>query len=438
MASILRYVQAARGAGDTYFLFTAPAVQAVAGNYLFVLIDDRKSGGDLDADPPVWNGETIPEIFTPVVAFQPGSGVSDEMKRVQFFGKTLESSATADVTCDVRAYKAGNILAIVCQDVNAATAVGALFQQQVWDPFSNPSLGVTGVAAGDVVLSVLASTNYSSGGYGDGSATIWTPNLGQTAISAISSDEPRTGQLLSSSKTGTGTVTVGYTPVGGNNYAHFAFILKNAGPVGTINTLTTGGSPGLVVGQPFAMTTTDLATITAVTVTTVATPTATTSAINLALPSGDGTGDMKGWVDGEYYAFPGSVSVAATDSTLTGTGTYTLSIPATHLDVVFDTVETTDNTYIGNKLLAIGHPLANDDRGYYPSGNGLSIGENSGVSCFGAMTFVLWIQKVSGIMERYDVVINDAGEITEVRGISSRGISSRGISSRHISSRGIS
>lgn len=437
MASVIRYVQAARGAGDTYFIFTAPAVQAAAGNYLLVLVDTRKTGGDIAALPPVWNGETLTEVFSPEIAFTAAeSGNEDPMKRVQFFGKHLTSSATADVTCAVDGFKAGNILALVCDSVNTGTALSALFKQQVWDTYSNPSLNVTGVASGDLVVSFLASTSYG-GGYSDVSATVWSPNGGQTAISSMTSDEPRTGKFLSSSKTGTGTVTVGYTPdVNEPRYAHYAFILKNASS-NFIDTITTDGSAGLVVGEDFAITTTGLGSFTFLYVDTIATPAASVSATTTA-PSGDGTGTMPYWVDGGYYPFIGSVRTTATDGLgNSASATFALSLPDDQLDVVFSAVETTDDTYIGTKLDDIGHPLADGDVGYYPVGNGLAIAENGHISCLGAMVFVLWIHKLSGIMEMYTVTINDAGEITDVRGISSRGISSRGISSRHISSRGI-
>jgi hypothetical protein len=206
----------------------------------------------------------------------------------------------------------------------------------------------------------------------------------------------------------------------------------------SIDTLTTDGNPGLVVGQPFAMTTTGLGTITGITITTAATPTAATDAINLALPSGDGTGEMKDWVDAEFYAYPGTVTVEATDGILTASGSYALSMPDDTVNVIFADVETTDNTYIGTKLNDLGHPLQDGDIGYYPTGNGLAIGTNGHVSCLGAMVFVLWIQKLDGVMEMYNVTINDAGEITDVTGITSRGITSRGITSRNITSRGLS
>jgi hypothetical protein len=206
----------------------------------------------------------------------------------------------------------------------------------------------------------------------------------------------------------------------------------------SIDTLTTDGNPGLVVGQPFAMTTTGLGTITGITITTAATPTAATDAINLALPSGDGTGEMKDWVDAEFYAYPGTGTVEATDGILTASGSYALSMPDDTVNVIFADVETTDNTYIGTKLNDLGHPLQDGDIGYYPTGNGLAIGTNGHVSCLGAMVFVLWIQKLDGVMEMYNVTINDAGEITDVTGITSRGITSRGITSRNITSRGLS
>ncbi len=202
----------------------------------------------------------------------------------------------------------------------------------------------------------------------------------------------------------------------------------------SIDSVTTDGNPGFVVGRPFTYTKTGLGTITGFTVTTAATPAATTSAINLSA----GAGELKSWIDGDPYPFIGTVEAEADDGTLTGTGNFPLALPAGEVDVTFSTVETTDATYIGTKLAGIGHPLADGDKGYYPTGNGLVISPNSHVSCLGAMVFVLWVQKLTtGLMERYNVTINDAGEITDVRGISSRGISSRGISSRGISSRGI-
>jgi hypothetical protein len=216
------------------------------------------------------------------------------------------------------------------------------------------------------------------------------------------------------------------------------FTLEYAGASTSIDTVTTDGNPGLVIGQPFAMTTTGLGTITGITITTAATPTATTDAINLALPGGDGAGEMKDWVDAEFYAYPGTVIVEATDGVDTASGSYTLSMPDDTVNVIFADVETTDNTYIGTKLNDIGHPLEDGDIGYYPTGNGLAIGTNSHVSCLGAMVFVLWIQKLDGVMEMYSVTINDAGEITDVTGITSRGITSRGITSRNITSRGLS
>lgn len=202
----------------------------------------------------------------------------------------------------------------------------------------------------------------------------------------------------------------------------------------TIDTVTTGGSPGFVVGQPFTYTETGLGAVTGFSVFTPSTPAATTAAINLT----PGAAQLKYWEDGQYYPFAGTVTAQGTDGTLTATGSFSLSIPADQVDVIFNSIETIDNTYLGTALLAIGHPLANGDKGYYPPAGGLVISPNSGVSsAIGATTFVLWIHKISGILERYDVIINDAGEITDVTGITSHGITSRSVTSRVVTSRGI-
>jgi hypothetical protein len=383
----------------------------------------------------MWNGE-------PLTAY--GAAIDDGEALTVTYWAQVFSNATANLTASISQFVLYTATARVDRPPASATITLGDIQSQVYTSgtYANPSLGVLTVPAGAVVISHLKYMGWDQG-YGSITPVFTANSPLSDADGAVNLNYRGVwGLSVAGSLAATGTVTAAWAQDVLNpnpQYAHRAAAFHaTAAPTATIDTLTTDGNTGLVVGQPFAMTTTNLGTITGITITTAATPTATTDAINLALPSGDGAGEMKDWVDAEFYAYPGTVIVEATDGVDTASGSYTLSMPDDTVNVIFADVETTDNTYIGTKLNDIGHPLEDDDIGYYPTGNGLAIGTNSHVSCLGAMVFVLWIQKLDGVMEMYNVTINDAGEITDVTGITSRGITSRGITSRNITSRGLS
>lgn len=191
------------------------------------------------------------------------------------------------------------------------------------------------------------------------------------------------------------------------------------GAATSIDSITTAGNPGLVVGQSFSINTTGLGNLAEVDIQTIGVLGSTVVATSLSAPSGDGGGTMPYWIDGQKYPFPGTVRVSAVETggtPNTADGDFTLSLPANYIDVVFSSVSLADNTYLGFALNAIGHPLANNDRGYWPNVNSLNFASNGKISVDlplgGTMTTDLWIQKVDSTMEYYSVTINDSGAIT--------------------------
>jgi hypothetical protein len=418
--------------------FAVTSVPAVAGNFMLVVLNHNNAGGDKTFSSPTWNGETIPELYEPYIAFtDPPSGNNDPFNKTSFFGVFVTTSTTATVSAALDGFADGHISVSVWSDIDTGTPTSTLSAQQVWSPWSNPSLDVGSVASSDVVLSFLAASLWDNG-YSAHPATTWNLGGGQTSFLNSSIGSNRVGRLIGSTKTGTGTVTVGYTPSADQPvFAHFAFALKGAAS-SSIDSVTTDGNPGLVVGEPFAITTTGLTDLVQVTIQTTGVLGATVPAGSLSAPGGDGTAVMPYWVDAQKFPFIGTASVEATDTIGLPIRDFPLAAPPGFLEVEFEDVETTDDTYIGTKLDEIGRPLEDGDLGYYPAGNGLAIGPNGHISCLGAMSFVLWIQKLNSTMYQYNVTVNDAGEVTDVTGISTRGVSSRHISSRGITKRGLS
>jgi len=208
----------------------------------------------------------------------------------------------------------------------------------------------------------------------------------------------------------------------------------------TIDSITTDGNPGIVVGEDFEITTTGLGTFDTTYIDTLSTPAAAVAAPTVA-PGGDGTGAMPFWVDGGYYPFIGAVRVTVTDPLgNSASGNFTLSLPPNYASVTFSSVVTSDNTYVGYWLDALGHPLANGDIGYYINiipGNSLVVAANTKVSIMSSLVFTLIVHKLSGIIESYSIAVNDSGEITGGTAITSRSIISRSIISRKITSRAI-
>lgn len=204
---------------------------------------------------------------------------------------------------------------------------------------------------------------------------------------------------------------------------------------GSIDSIQTDGVSGLKVGSQFSISTTGLGDLSSVLAETSGIATAKTEAINLVAIGGDGTGDIPFFSDGEYMPFPGLVTVAATDSASSPSTNVPFSIPDDHIDTQFGVVSLHDNTYIGKKLADIGRDILPGDFGYWKNENSLVFHENGKISVDvesgGTVLAILWLQRsASGIMEGYNLTINDAGEITGISSLTQKGLTSAGLTSK--------
>lgn len=228
MATILSSRSNSYDVGFANNLFTVGDVTAASGNYILVIINnDEQPPATIAA--PVWNGITLPQIFAPVTSFSAAaSGIAgdDLFTKTSFFGGFVNSSGTEDVSASLSEYRFGHIVCLVIDGADVSTPLSSLSTQQVWTPWSDPSRTVASVASGDLVISVLAAALWDNG-YSDVPATTWTPNAGQTSLINSSIAVTKVGRLILSSKSGSGSVDVGYAPSAGEPvFASFAFAIK--------------------------------------------------------------------------------------------------------------------------------------------------------------------------------------------------------------------
>lgn len=183
-------------------------------------------------------------------------------------------------------------------------------------------------------------------------------------------------------------------------------------PTGDIDTITTGGVSGLKVGSGFAIETAGLGTLTNIEIKSASTPAAKVNAISLSAFAGDGNAIIPKPVVGGYYPFLGAVTVTATDGALTASSSFTLGW-TNYLDTTFAGIITSDATYLGKALSDAGHPIVDGERAYYADENSLAIGANSSISIAASESaeLVIYIHKLSGIIEGYKLTISESGDI---------------------------
>lgn len=390
------------------------SVTAVAGDVIYVTIRWRRAnaGIPINLDSLTWNSQ-------PLVKY--GTTLDDGEARTETRWVQASASATANLTGTLSDSQHYVIVTNVGRPPGDTTVSAAGIQEEIYNSgtYSDPSLTVLGVPSGALTVSMLGYMGWDTG-YGTLLGTLscdspFTPGDGDTNTNYrgvwalfVARDDASTGSV---SPHWSRSVPALDEP----QYIHRAFYFTSA-TVATIDSVTTDGNPGLIVGQPFLINTTGLGTLTSVTIKTAATPTAITTALSLSAVGGDGGATMAFWVDTQYYPFIGSVVVTASDGTNTAELAVTLSLPDEYASTTFNSVVTSNNTYIGYWLDLLGKPLLNGDFGYYDNvvpDNYILIRPDSGVEVISAQTVTLWVHRAAnGIIEGYTVNINDAGEIT--------------------------
>ena len=206
--------------------FVVPNVETQAGDYIFVIVNNDHRGAVSNLSV-AWNSVAFTSPFTEEVAFtQP----TDPFNRTSFFGLKVVTGGTADVVCTLSEYRTGSIAVVVGRNLDSTTPILMPTKQQVWSPYTAPSLTLTSIGSTDVPFSALVTAGWDSD-YTSRVGTTWTAGAGQTSLADVGANDVWTGRLNVSSKVSGSVTTFTYSPSADTQaYSHFGFIFKGVEP----------------------------------------------------------------------------------------------------------------------------------------------------------------------------------------------------------------
>lgn len=387
---------------DVTNTFGLTSVQANAGDIILHTVQYRDAGSNNVSTPPVWGGET----FTSCGARANGYMWSQTWKLI------VSTTGTHDIvlpTDGVDQYFRGLAIARV---YSGATSVATLVQQSYTDTYANPSLTSSSLSSGDLLDEILNSSGYTSD-FNDASGTTWseansqTRQLTMTGIQSI-------GNLIYSTKTGTGALTVGYTPTGLDPaYVHNVLVLA-AGASTSIDTIDST----ITVGTAFNLTTTGLGTLT----------TASTVGgvpVTAANASGGDGALTYSFTNGALGSLMGTVSVVASDGTNTATATgKTLQTISGYTSIVLASLDRS-STSLGSDPA-----INNGDEIHSPNLGGGTLAANGLFSNvpFGTYSGFWKRDATDGKMYTFTVIFSQLG--VSATGLTSVGLTTSGLTSR--------
>lgn len=201
------------------------SVVASAGDTIIYAVFHRYSAAAPTITTPTWNSENFSASFTRVAV---GPGASAE-QYLSVFQLTAASSGTYTIVSSFAAseYRRATVGYAVFTGVSS---IGTWSTEEEWEAsgYTNPSLAIGSMAADDMIVEVLGASNWDEG-YADMSAVTWAPANSQTERQDVA-DSGTGGHLVIATHTGTGSVTVGYTPSANQpGFAHAAVRLVGAG-----------------------------------------------------------------------------------------------------------------------------------------------------------------------------------------------------------------
>lgn len=201
------------------------AVQAAAGDMILAVYSYRSEGRIVA--PPVWNGQTLVEIQARV---QLPSAAPESWLHV--FSVIAATSGTYNLVGAVSVGEtvALNGSALVLSGPFHTTPFSAILSQHQWATigYVDPSLSVPSVAAGDLVVDILSALHWNES-YVALPGTTWTQSASQVERVALNHSYNQVGRQYVSTKAGSGTVAVGYTPSAGKpGFGYFAFVVKTS------------------------------------------------------------------------------------------------------------------------------------------------------------------------------------------------------------------
>lgn len=263
---------ATRSSGSSNFggITNAPSIASVAaqtGDWIYYCVIWRGTGGGggtnvVISGTPSWNSLSMTKIGS-TLSLNSDTGL---LQMVVYCVKAT-SNATATITAAFDQYANAVGGYAVVSGADGTTPNGTPVTQNIWSSYSAPSSSVGSVGANDYVLEFLGEMGWDSS-FNDTSAGTWSAASSQTSLfnQAFSTDTGGAPQLVAATKTGSGSVTVGYTFSSGSpGYLHWstriisaaaAATLSSATPSGTLSTTTTatiGATTDISSGTAYAV-----------------------------------------------------------------------------------------------------------------------------------------------------------------------------------------
>lgn len=367
---------------------TVASIAAVLGDKLLFLTYWR-SKAETITTAPAWNGQTFTQV---------GSTIDTGEASLAVYELTAGASTTANVTAGYSGFVQHNSGVMVIRDSLVGTITLSAVQQQIFTSgtFTNPSLTVASVPTGALLVDFLAAMAWDQG-YGDVSATTWTPSA--TSRSGITNASyPAINRLSAATAAGAGSnIVSSWTPIGGQPmYTHLAFY-ANAGLAYTLDTLT---SPVSVGGTGYSGGTTNLGTITGLTFAGKSATVNTTGANTF-------TWTMPSFANGVTYPAMGSQTFIASDGTNTGSKASTVQTMSGYTMVTMSGIDRGD--YSIGKDLAI-----NDgDQIHLPTAGG-TLNPDGTLTDYVFGSYTMWRRDVStGTMYQSTLTVSNSGITVE-------------------------
>lgn len=292
--------------------FGLASVQANAGDTILFTLHYRDDPSHTNVSSlPTWNSQTFVSQGARASAFF----------WTQTFSLVASGTATANIICpvDAGAFVLGMSFARVYSGV---TSIETLQQESktAISGYTNPSLIGATITASDIIDEVGSFSGFD-GDFNNVLATTWAQANGQTSQLVLNHSAVTVGNLYYSTKTGSGSVTVGYNaPTGGNKpaYVHSILVLRGGG----VASLATLDATARVGGTGYSGTTANMAAITSLTNATI-TGTSTNAF----------TYSMNAFTNGGAYLAMGTPTYTAGDGSATATKASPLATMTGYTDV---------------------------------------------------------------------------------------------------------
>lgn len=402
--AITKTVQAPISKGLVNSLSDSISLQA--GDLLIYAIHNRDNH---QFSTPVWNGQTL----TQAASLSP-------LSYFRVYYVLASSTATANLTSTATGFTDTNVAWVSFRSsTNSFTSTPFRDVETLSytsGTYTNPSVTLAGLVAGDNVVSFLAWSGWNTGFGNVQSTTAVESNLTAEGVVQNSTHQNTPGRTYLSSGTGyTGNTVVGYTKSGAGSPVHGMIAIAVQESSQLINTITDPLVPNSAISG---------------TCTGFADGAATISFSGVSIPvtitSGSFSGTVPMLADGIVWPRLPAVgqTVTLTQSSNTATASVGINLPTGHQtlrvgDVVggavanFADVVTDNDRMLGYHFLAAVNPLTTDDTAYFVTSDNYWVYRNGDVGADTASlprTDTLYIQDTTtGVISSHSVVLTEAG-----------------------------